>query len=90
MTSPLGIFMIKMTKPFAIFDQARLCDVLLNRSEWYVEKDKEWIPACAAERPSYWTNILGGKHPSHGKKVLGGMTEGGGKDGAQHARRPPA
>jgi len=23
------------------------CDALLNRLEWYIEKDKEWILACA-------------------------------------------
>jgi len=41
--------------------------------------DKEWIPAFAAEHPSYWTDMLGGstpqKRPSHGKKVLGGLEE---------------
>ena len=47
------------------------CDALLNRLEWYIEKDKEWILACAEKRPS------------HGKKVLGGMTEFIGKDEAQ-------
>src|SRR5659263_123264 len=28
-----------------------LCDTLLNRSEWYIEKGKEWIPAYAESTP---------------------------------------
>src|SRR5450759_677690 len=24
-----------------------ICDTLLNRLGWYIEKDKGWIPACA-------------------------------------------
>jgi len=32
-------------------------------TQWYIEKDKGWIPAYAAERHSHDTNMLVGSTP---------------------------
>src|SRR5450759_1221995 len=46
-----------------------LCDALLNRLGWYIEKGKGWIPACAEERHSYCREILVRSTPQNAPRI---------------------